>query len=101
MSDYPYEKPNVDLICLDSRAFYAMFHELIEKVKQSSALPQDPWVNTEEAMQLLRINSKTTLKKFCDTGQIRVAKLTEKHLLYYRESILDFIEKHSKTADDE
>ncbi len=84
-----------NLICLDERAFYAVFHELVEKVKFANEQKEDPWVGTDEAMRLLRITSKTTLKKFCNNGDIRVSRLTDKHLLYYRESILSFIEQRS------
>lgn len=85
-----------DLICMDSRAFYAMFTELVDKIKNFNAVQQDPWISTEEAMRLLRITSKTTLRKFCDEGLISFSPLTPKLVLYNYESILGFIEKNAQ-----
>lgn len=91
-----YETPSkADLICMDSRAFYAMFHELVDKIKQGNSVQQDPWISAEEAMRLLRISSRTTLKKFCDEGAIKYSNLTSKLILYNRDSILNFIENQS------
>ena len=90
----------MDLICMDPRVFRMMFEELVEKVKQAKSEPEDPWVSTEEALQLLRISSKTTLKKFCDEGHIKTSQLTNKLVLYQRKSILAFIEKRSKNPKD-
>ncbi|NJL77033.1 MAG: hypothetical protein HC892_20490 [Saprospiraceae bacterium] len=41
---------------------------------------------------MLRISSKTTFQKYRETGSIVERKLSAKHILYKRQSILDFIE---------
>jgi|GEM_PF-7122985 len=76
----------MELICIDGNAFQELFGELIEKIKLEHAIQADPWVSTDEAMRLLRITSKTTLKKFCDEGRIVCSPLTNKLILYRRDS---------------
>jgi hypothetical protein len=44
----------------------------------------------------LRIKSKTTLQKFRDEGKIRFSQPEPRILLYDRDSIEAFIEKHAK-----
>lgn len=52
----------------------------------------------EEAMQTLRITSKTTLQKSRDTAEIRCSQPTAKKLLYDRDSLHEYLERHSKNA---
>ncbi len=47
-------------------------------------------------MGLLRITSKTTLKKWRQEGKIRYSQPEKKIILYDRFSIMAFIEKHAK-----
>ena len=88
----------MDLICLDSQAFEMLFNKLVEKIKEAKQVQADPWINSEKAMELLGVSSKTTLKKFCDEGHIRVSHLTNKLVLYERASILAFIERKANQA---
>ena len=53
---------------------------------------------------LLRISSKTTFQKYRDTGNIDFRRVSKKHIVYRRQSILDFIEGSAiepKTEDHE
>lgn len=54
---------------------------------------KDVWIDGDEAMQLLKISSKTTFQKYRDEDRIIYSKLSEKHFLYYRPSIESYIEK--------
>ena len=54
---------------------------------------EDDWITTEEAMSILKISSKTTLKKYRDQNDIKYsAPIGSKHILYSKSSLLKFIE---------
>ncbi|MEQ8924332.1 MAG: helix-turn-helix domain-containing protein, partial [Fulvivirga sp.] len=57
---------------------------------------EDKWIPTEDAMRLLGIKSKTTLQKLRDEGKIRFAQPQKRIILYDRESINEYLEKHAK-----
>lgn len=83
----------MEVICFEDRAFYAMIDKLEAYI--DSKKPQqskDKWVSGTEAMQMLRITSKTTLQKFRDEGKIRFSQPEKKIILYDADSIRDFIE---------
>lgn len=44
---------------MDARAFHMLFNQLVVKIKEANQVQEDPWLNTEEAMQLLKISSRT------------------------------------------
>lgn len=85
-----------EIICFESRAFYALVEEVVERIKYNSPTPQEKWIDDDEAMALLKISSKTTLQKYRDEGRIRYSQPSRKVILYDRESILEFIEEHAK-----
>jgi hypothetical protein len=100
MSDFEERKISRQ-ICMDEEVYYDLKEGLLIRLKSMNQIDHDPWITTEEAMNLLRISSKTTLKKLSDQGQIRVSKMTEKIVLYYRQSLLDFIENNVKKTGNE
>ena len=83
-------------ICMDEEVYYDLKEGLLTRLRQINNIQHDPWITANEALQLLSISSQTTLKKFCDSGHIRVSKITEKIVLYERQSILDFLERNVK-----
>jgi len=88
---------NINIICLESEAFYALVQEVIQRVTPPEQVKaEDDWIDLEETMRLLKIRSKTTLQKLRDSGDIRFSKLGTKHILYYRPSILEYIESNAK-----
>ena len=49
------------VICLKSEAFYALIDEVIAHVDGRYSLPKEnQWIGTDEAMDVLKITSKTT-----------------------------------------
>lgn len=86
----------LNVICLESEAFYALVDEVVEHVKREHAPAQQPWIRDDEAMSLLGITSKSTLQKYRDEGQIRYSQIGRKVILYDRESILEFLERNAK-----
>jgi len=87
---------SLNVICLESEAFYALVEEVIDRMKEKGGTEHDKWISDEEAMQLLRITSRTTLQKLRDEGSIRFSQPTRKLILYDRNSILKYLETHAK-----
>jgi len=85
----------MNVICLEDEAFYSLIERVLERLKPNKALP-DKWISGDEAMQLLRISSKTTLQKLRDEGKIRFSHPEKKHIVYDRDSINKYLEKHAK-----
>ena len=51
---------------MESEAFYALINEVVRKLKDDRPDQLDKWLDQQEAMQLLKIKSKTTLQKLRD-----------------------------------
>lgn len=84
---------SLNIICLESEAFYALVEKVVARLE--AKLPQNnKWINDIEAMQLLRITSKTTLQKLRDENAIIFTQPKKKLILYDRESILAYLDKH-------
>lgn len=85
------------VIVVDEEAFKEMFAKLAEELKQKlGAKPRDKWIDTQEAMDMLRIKSKTTLQRLRDEGKIRFTQPEPQTILYDSDSIGDYFEKHAK-----
>lgn len=82
---------NLEIICIQSDAYYKLIEEIIERFKLTQPIKEDKWISGQEAMKMLRIKSKTTLQKMRDEGQIRFSQLN-KLILYDVDSIRDYIE---------
>ena len=86
----------MEVICLQDEAFYKLIDEVVGRVKEKQHIKFDKWISGEEAMQKLRITSKTTLLKLRDEGKIRFSQPEKKLILYDAESINEYLEKHTK-----
>lgn len=86
----------MEVICLEDAALYALVEQVVARLKKEQGIDQDKWISDEEAMKLLNITSKTTLQKFRDEGKIRFSQPQKKIILYDRESIDEFLEKHAR-----
>ena len=85
-----------NIFCFESQTFYAVIEEVVERIKDKISVQFERWIGDEEAMKMLRINSKTTLQKYWDEGKIRYSQPSRKVILNDRQSIFDFIEQHAK-----
>lgn len=82
---------------IDNDAFDELVIRLVSEVKrQLNAQPHRKWLSPEEAMDILRIKSKTTLQKLRDEGRIRFSQPEARVILYDRDSIDAYLEKHAK-----
>ena len=87
----------MEVICIETDAFYELVEQVLQRVKKKDQKQaEDKWISGEEAMKLLRISSPTTLSKLRNNGKIRYSQPRKKIILYDRESILDYLNKHAK-----
>lgn len=86
----------MEVICLEDEAFYQLIEKVVSRIKQQEGIKEDRWLSTDEAMDKLKIKSKTTLQKLRDEGKIRFSQPERKIILYDRDSINEYLEKHSK-----
>jgi Helix-turn-helix domain len=86
----------MEVICLQDEAFYSLIEEVVSRLKEQKKEKDDRWISGVEAMEKLRIKSKTTLQNLRDEGKIRFSQPDKKHILYDLQSIYEYIEKHSK-----
>lgn len=84
----------MEVICLHEPAFYALVEQVVARLKTSTD-EKAKWVDDVEAMKLLNVTSKTTLQKYRDEGKIRFSQPQKKVILYDRNSIDKFLERHA------
>jgi hypothetical protein len=84
----------MEVICLQSEAFYSLIDEVVERM-MGERKEKPKWISAEEAMSILKITSKTTLQKLRNEGHIKFSQPMKKLVLYDRQSLLDYLEKHS------
>lgn len=85
----------MEVICLETPAFYKLIEHVVELIKEKNNITEDRWISGEEAMRLLRVSSKTTLQKLRNEGRIRFSQPERKIILYDVNSIYEFLEKNS------
>jgi hypothetical protein len=86
----------MEVICLEDAAFYALIDKVVERIKEQNNIREDKWISGQEAMQKLRISSKTTLQKLRDEGKIRFSQPEKKIILYDSESIQAYLEQNAR-----
>lgn len=85
----------MQVICLEDDAFYALVDEVVARIKEKQKITGDKWVSANEAMEKLRIKSKTTLQKLRDEGKIRFSQPKKKIILYDVDSLNNYLEKNA------
>ena len=70
----------MEVICLQDEAFYELIEKVVDRVKEKQNTRGDKWISGDEAMQKLRITSKTTLQKLRDEGRIRFSQPERNHI---------------------
>ena len=86
----------MEVICLETEAFYSLVEEVVKRIKEIENIEKDKWIQTEEVMELLGIKSKTTLQKLRDEGSIRFSQPQKRIILYDRDSVMEYLDKHAK-----
>ena len=85
----------MEVICLEEEAFFELIDRVVERIAGISSDSQK-WVDQTEAMRLLNIKSPTTLQEYRNNGEIRFTQPRKRVILYDRDSINEFLEKHAK-----
>jgi Helix-turn-helix domain len=85
----------MEVICLQDAAFYSLIEEVVSRLKEKKNASHEKWISGTEAMEKLRIKSKTTLQKLRDEGKIRYSQPDKKIILYDVDSLNTYLEKHS------
>ncbi|WP_412476632.1 helix-turn-helix domain-containing protein [Flavobacterium sp. TBRC 19031] len=86
----------MEVICMEDKAFYALVENVVARLKTEKQNELDTWVSDIEAMRLLNIKSRTTLQKLRDEGKIRFSQPQKKVILYDRNSINVYLERHAR-----
>lgn len=90
----------MEVICIQEKAFYALLDRVFDYLESKTEKDVPPkWIDAEEAMSLLQIKSKTTLQKLRDKREIRFSQPYKNHIVYDRESIDEFFERHTIEPD--
>lgn len=86
----------MQVICLEEEAFLKLIDRLIEHVDHRLDEHQQKWIDGANAMKLLNIKALSTLQGLRDEGKVRYSQPSKKIILYDRDSINDYLEKHAK-----
>ncbi|PZU88639.1 MAG: DNA-binding protein [Chryseobacterium sp.] len=86
----------MEVICLQDAALYALVDKVLEQLRTAHHKTENKWLNTDEAMHLLNIKSKTTLQNLRDEGRIRYSQPQKKIILYDRDSINSYLEQNTR-----
>jgi len=86
----------MQVICLQSEALYQLVDKVVEHVKDTHQVKEDKWMTPEEAMRKLNITSDTTLQKLRDNLEIEFTQPSRKIILYDRDSLDAYLERHRK-----
>jgi hypothetical protein len=88
----------LNVICLESKAFYELVDQVVVRLKTDNKAMDEEWIDANQAMSLLKVSSKTTLQKLRNNGEIRFSQPMKKHILYYKPSLLEYLNKHSHST---
>lgn len=86
------------MICIQDEAFYQLIEEVFDRIKEKHNVTHDKWISSERTMEVLNIKSKTTLQKLRDEGSITFTQPQKKIILYDYDSIMDYLNSHTKSS---
>lgn len=86
----------MEVICLESEALYGLVEKVVERIKEKNNIKHDKWVDTQTAMQILQVKSKTTLQTLRNSGKIRYTQPQKKIILYDRDSLNEYLDNHTR-----
>ncbi|WP_422006801.1 helix-turn-helix domain-containing protein [Roseivirga pacifica] len=86
----------MQVICLGEDAFFELIDKLVEHIDQRFDERQQKWIDGSDAMKMLNIKALSTLQGLRNEGEIRYSQPSKKIILYDRDSINDYLEKHAK-----
>lgn len=91
-----------NFIMITEKNFFELIDKVISYLEQAQGKEvQDIWVDTAEAKRILSLKSDTSLFHLRSKGLIEYSQPSRKIILYKRESLLKYLEKHSHKTFDE
>ncbi|MFN4247924.1 MAG: helix-turn-helix domain-containing protein [Flavipsychrobacter sp.] len=81
---------------MEDAAFHSLIDEVVERLQEKHTPKGDKWISPEEAMQKLRITSKSTLQALRDQGKLRYSQPHKRYIVYDANSIDEYFEQHTK-----
>ena len=87
---------NRNLIMIDEGDLDELVDQVVKRIIARYSRKIEQWIDTEEAMKLLGIKSKSTLQKYRDEGRIRYSQKDRKIIKYYHFSNNEYLEKNAK-----
>lgn len=85
----------MEVISIEEQSFYELLDKLYERFEEKHGKQESEWVDEAEAMKILNIRSKSTLSSYRNQDLIRFSQQSRKLILYYKPSLLSFIESHA------
>ena len=89
----------MNVICLEEEAFQKLIGEVRKMVLEQNSSSSEPdwkWVTEEKAKELLNVKARSTMQELRDNGEIRYSQPRKRIILYDRDSINDYLERHAK-----
>ncbi|OEK03014.1 hypothetical protein BFP97_16445 [Roseivirga sp. 4D4] len=90
----------MNVICLEEEAFHSLIEEVVKRMSAKVSIVEQEadwkWISDVQAMELLKIKSKTTLQELRDNGEVRFSQPRKKIILYDRDSINEYLERHAR-----
>ena len=86
----------MQVICLEEEAFYTLLEKSIEYLENKRGSAPRKWIGEAEAVAMLDGISKSTLQRMRNNGDIGYTQPSRKIILYDRDSINTYLEKHVK-----
>lgn len=86
----------MQVICLEEEAFYTLLDKSVEYLESKRNNAPRKWIGEEDAVAMLNGVSKSTLQRMRNNGDIGYTQPSRKIILYDRNSINAYLEKHSK-----
>jgi hypothetical protein len=86
----------MEVICFEDQAFYAVIERVVARLKTNDEQhSENKWISPDEALKMLNVTHKATLQRLRDAGKIRFTQPQKKIILYDRDSIIEYLDKHS------
>ena len=86
---------NKNIIMIEEGDLDELANQVSKRLIAEYKAPVERWIDTKEAMEKLRIKSKTTLQRYRDEGRIRFHQKDKKIILYDRFSIDEYLENNA------
>ncbi len=89
----------MNVICLEEKAFHTLLSEVRKMLLEQNTSPAEPewkWVAEEKAKELLNVKSRSMMQELRDNGEVRFSQPRKRIILYDRDSINDYLERHAK-----